>query len=361
MYSKKHRLQVIEYSIILFIWVLLFAVPILFGQFPDTISWHHIFKIWEEYAYLFIFFLFNRFVLLPYLFYRQKRMAYFVSLAVVVLLFVGGIYSQSNQRKPQPARQHMPHHMPLDMGFDDPLPPPPPVQNPIPAYANLLILSILLLGFDTGLNITIKWVLSEQERFQLEKENTEHKLAFLHNQISPHFFMNTLNNIHALVDIDTEETKAAIIKLSHMMGYLLYETTDEKIPLKKEMAFIESYVELMRLRFTDDIDIELNIPEVLPSVQIPPLLTISFIENAFKHGISYQHPSFVHINFKINEKQLLFELKNSNHAKPEKVENSGIGLKNSRTRLDLIYNSAYDLAITRLPENVFAVQLNIPL
>ena len=240
---------------------------------------------------------------------------------------------------------------------------PPPMEGagyPVPPFANLLIMSVLLIGFDTGLVFSMKWMQSEQNRLKIEKESMENKMAFLQNQISPHFFMNTLNNIHALIDISSEEAQGAIIKLSEIMDYMLYESQTEKISLKKEMNFIKSYVELMKLRFTKDVDIILDIPEILPTVSIPPLLTISFLENAFKHGISYELPSFVHIKYEVVGSNLNFEISNSDHAKPEKSKNSGIGIKNSRHRLDLIYGNSYQLAINQSEQN-FAITLNIPL
>ncbi len=306
--TNRHSLVLIQLSIIAFIWFLLLAVPVIFGNFSGDINWNHILKIWKEYAYIFGLFLINRFILLPNLFFKGRRVIYFITLAGFILLLFGSMYlrtdTKTNHPLPRPDRGRHPVEMHRP-------PPHPAPREAIPPYANLLILSILILGFDTGLNISIKWVLSEQKRIQLEKENTENKLAFLHNQVSPHFFMNTLNNIHALVDINTEEAKEAIIKLSQMMDYMLYESQTSTIKLQQEMDFIKSYVDLMKLRFTKHVDIVLDIPAILPTIKIPPLLTISFIENAFKHGISYEKPSFVHIRFMANDSHLSFVVKNS--------------------------------------------------
>ena len=131
-------------------------------------------------------------------------------------------------------------------------------------------------------------VVVENER--LKNENLTTRYNMLVGQINPHFFMNTLNNIHALIDIDTEYAKSAVIELSKMMRYVLYESGSETISLKKDIQFIENYIELMRIRYDSSIDICLDYPATIPNkVAIPPLLLIVFVENAFKHGVSYNH------------------------------------------------------------------------
>ena len=135
---------------------------------------------------------------------------------------------------------------------------------------NFLIFSVLIVGFDTGLLSGLRWIGAENEKVRLEKENVATQLTLLRTQVSPHFFMNTLNNIHALVDSNTEEAKEAIIKLSKMMRYLLYETETEKTTLKKEVEFLESYINLMKLRFSEKVRITMNLPAVVPEASIPP-------------------------------------------------------------------------------------------
>ena len=370
MIKSKNRLNLFEPLIITFVWVLLFAAPLLIGQFEDQINWNHVFRTWKGYLPLLLLFFVNRFILLPKLFFRNRRSLYIMSAGSLIVLMTA--ISFVNHTKSLSSKDRMPHEEefgPKDAFHKRPLPIPlegrgrfenPPRPQPIPPYASLLILSILLISFDTGLRVSFRLAETEREKARLEKENVGTQLAFLRNQISPHFFMNTLNNIHALVDFNTEEAKESIIKLSRLMGYLLYETQTEKMPLQKEIQFINSFVELMQLRYSDKVKIELQIPERLPSVTIPPLMFISFVENAFKYGISYQHPSYIHIRFSFEEGLLQFEIENSVHGKHEKVENSGIGIENTRKRLDLIYGSNYELKIDESPQ-IFKVKLNIPL
>lgn len=297
---------------------------------------------------------------MPRLFFRGKRILYFVSiigLIVVISTILFLVQQHSAPRDLQPILTVPPRGpMPLKQPF--PIPP-----EAIPPFANLFIMSILVIGFDSGILFFSKWTHAERNKLKAEKESIQNKMAFLQNQISPHFFMNTLNNIHALIDIDTEEAKEAVIKLSQMMDYMLYESQTSKISLIKELDFIRSYVDLMKLRFTDDVDIVINQPQVVPQVKIPPLLTISFIENAFKYGISYQSHSFIHIDIVTNEKQLLFKVKNSvPNTLPGNKRGSGIGIENARNRLNLIYGNQYQLTIQQDDkEHTFNVELKIPL
>ena len=147
-----------------------------------------------------------------------------------------------------------------------------------------------------------------------------------------------------------------------MMGYMLYESRTEKVPLQKEMDFIRSYIELMKIRFTDQVEVVLDIPKVLPSVKIPPLLTISYIENAFKHGISYNEPSFVHISFSFDKERMSFDITNKVFERKLTDSHSGVGMENAKNRLELVYGKKYKLKIGKLPDaNLFAVNLNVPI
>ena len=224
---------------------------------------------------------------------------------------------------------------------------------------NSFIIGLLIVGFDAGFRMNFRWTRLEQERTELEKENIENQLAFLRNQVSPHFFMNTLNNIHSLIDIDTEEAKEAIIKLSKLMRHLLYDSEAEKIPLKNELDFIGSYIKLMKLRFSDKVNIELDIPDHIPQKSIPPLLFTSFVENAFKHGISYEKSSFIKIRFLFTDDRLTFKLNNSISEK-KNMGSGGIGIENSRKRLDILYGKDYQLDINETGTE-YHLTLNLPL
>ena len=170
--------------------------------------------------------------------------------------------------------------------------------------------------------------------------------------------MNTLNNIHALVDIDPEKAKDTILELSKMMRFVLYEGDKKGVPLTKEFEFIRNYIKLTKLRYTDKVKIQADLPQDVPVRQIPPLMLITFIENAFKHGISYQHESFIDIKVEISDK-LLFTCRNSKAEMPNQ-EKGGVGLQNVTKRLNLLYGNNYTLDIQDASD-VYNVKLEIPL
>jgi len=350
------KLKNLHYLLPFLVLILIFIAPVFLVEHRAGINWTHVFRIWKENSIIVLLFLFNRFFLLPKLFFHGKKIVYLLSLSCIIFLISLIFYINFSLFMPEQISSIQP---PIHLKISRAQPPHPP-KGQVPPYINFFIMSILILGFDTGLIFYTKWMDAEKKKIQIEKENIENKMAFLQNQISPHFFMNTLNNIHALVDIDAEEAKKAIIMLSRLMDYLLYESKSTKIPIQKEINFIKSYIELMRLRFTKDIDIKLDLPLSLPSIKLPPLLSVSFIENAFKHGISYQKPSFVHIKLTIDKNRLYFIIKNSVHFQSVSSKNSGIGLVNVRNRLDLIYGENYNLFFHK-DDSVFIVKLEIPI
>lgn len=382
--NKINHLKFLEPLISVVFWLLMFLSPLFFGNFEDGIDWEHILKTWRSFIPFLALFLINRFVFIPYFFFRQKRWLYFLSNVILITAMATGVHFYrtkviqpqflENRREAMPPPGEMPPgHKPPLPGESPPmfraneLPPVgrkglPPNQGPptqLPPFVSFMVVSFLIIGFDTGLMISVKWAQSEQKRMRAEKESVESQLAFLQTQVSPHFFMNTLNNIHALIDIDTTEAKDSIIKLSKLMRHLLYDSQVERIPLKREIEFIQNYVELMKLRFSDKVKINLHIPDQIPDKSIPPLLYTSFVENAFKHGISYQESSFIDISFSNGSNQLSFSIRNSNPGIKKEEGPSGIGIENSRKRLDLIYGDSYTLEINESSED-FTVTLKVP-
>ena len=213
-----------------------------------------------------------------------------------------------------------------------------------------------------GANLGIKsYFRSREDRKRLEKlerENLEQQLEYLRYQINPHFFMNTLNNIHALVDINPEQAKDTILELSKMMRFVLYEGNKQGVPLSRELDFIRHYVTLMQLRYINKVKITLDLPQETSNRQIPPLILITFIENAFKHGISYQHESFIEVKVSEHDDAMHFSCRNSKGEKPNE-EKGGVGLANIRKRLNLLYGRDYALRIKN-DADVYSVELALP-
>lgn len=201
------------------------------------------------------------------------------------------------------------------------------------------------------------------ERERLLKANAESRLASLKAQINPHFYMNMLNNIHGLIEIDPERAQEMVIEMSHLMRYMIYETSREIMPLASEIKFIENYLNIMRLRYPAD---KVSITSVFPDeasvagVDVPPLLFLVFIENAFKHGISYRQKSYVAVSIEVFDNRVHFTCLNSRC--PEGSSSSrppGIGLQNVRKRLALIYGPKALVDITETASS-YSVNLSIP-
>ena len=236
------------------------------------------------------------------------------------------------------------------------------------------IIMTLLIGLNIGIKYFFKSLDDRKRMKELERENLSNQLAYLKYQINPHFFMNTLNNIHALVDIDSEQAKYTIEVLSKMMRYVLYEGNKSMAPIKKELDFLANYVELMRIRYTDKVRISVSLPpkmtqdKPLPpdasinNAEIPSMLLVNFVENAFKHGVSYQKESFIDVIVRIDETSHELEFLCNNSRKPTSEENhGGVGLRNTVKRLQLIYGKdGYDLHIYSNEEE-YKVLLRLPI
>lgn len=365
--NKSTNFKLFQPIIIICFWALLFASPLLFGRYEKEIEWPIIFKVWLDYLPLLLLFLINRFLLLPKLFFKGKKLLYIISTSTLILLLTFSVLLnnskiEANHFPPPPSTESGQNLRPLQdfKKINNAIHPAGNKPQPIPQFVNFLILAVLLVGFDTGLQLSMRWANLEQEKVTLQKEGVENQLAILKNQVSPHFFMNTLNNIHSLVDINSEEAKDAIIKLSYLMRYLLYESEISSIPIKKELGFIESYVELMRMRFSEKVKITYSIPAEISEKSIPPLLFTSLLENAFKHGISYNSPSFVAIQIAFETNKLIFSVTNSNPNFNEGELSTGIGIENTKKRLNLIYKNNYSLLFENTLD-LFKVTLSIPI
>lgn len=183
------------------------------------------------------------------------------------------------------------------------------------------------------------------EATERDKVNTE--LSFLKAQINPHFFFNTLHTIYGLSDTNPMASKDAIYTLSHMMRYVIYETKNDRTTLEKEIKFIEDYIKLMRLRLSEDVQVIYEKQENLINYEVAPMLFLPFIENAFKHGISLVNPSYIYIDISQNETEFKVEVKNSLFKEKAQFleESNGIGIANTKRRLDLLYPGRYTLEV----------------
>jgi sensor histidine kinase YesM len=210
--------------------------------------------------------------------------------------------------------------------------------------------------------IVKEWIKNKLIERKLIQEKLSLELKYLKSQINPHFLFNTLNNLYSVaLKNNDNETATGITKLSNIMRFMLDDVNENLIPLDKEITYLQSYLDLQRLRFSekDDIIISLDIHGDTANIKIPPFMFIVFIENAFKYGINYKKHSFINIQFVILNDSLRFYIKNSIHYTSE-LNNSGIGLKNVKDRLELLYPDSYNLEISNA-NNIFSVELGIRL
>lgn len=360
-FLRKHT----EALIYAFCWMMIFVIPFVMmylrtrNNTDEPFQWDELIRVWIGEASFLAIFIIHSCFLAPLIIYKNRRKLYFGLVTIIVVAF--GIY-QFNVRPPRPHHFHKNHTEMVDDSQPRPLPPPRPHHRPF-FVDQVDFVSVIILVLMFGMNLSVKLLFKQNENEKklqrLMNKNLNQQLEYLKFQINPHFFMNTLNNIHALVDIDPEEAKESIIELSKLMRYVLYDGNRPLTSLRKECDFIDNYIELMRLRYSDKVDIRTDRDEILPDALIAPLITITYVENAFKHGVSYQHRSFIHITTHVDDGRLLFTCENSKH-KESTEEHDGVGLANTRKRLDLIYGNDYTLDINDR-EDTYFVRLDIPL
>lgn len=227
-------------------------------------------------------------------------------------------------------------------------------------YASDILYIIFYSAFAVLIRMLVKWYVERKAADEKLIQDHKFELELLKAQLNPHFFFNTLNNIYSLVYKKSDEAPAALMKMSDIMRYMLYESKAEKVPLDKELEYLEDYIELQRLRFTDPGFIDYSVRGEIGSHQIPPMMLLSFVENAFKHGKKRVANPGIIIRIEASEKLLNFIISNYIIENPVKETggHTGIGLKNIKRRLELLYPSCHDLSIiTR--DGRFTVNLNI--
>lgn len=194
------------------------------------------------------------------------------------------------------------------------------------------------------LKFAIDWFGNERVQRSLESEKKEMELQFLKSQLNPHFLFNSLNNIYSLAYQKSDKTADAILKLSEIMRYMIYESNDSWVSLSKEVEYVQSFIELQKLRFKDGAAVELTLNGEIDNQHIVPLILISFVENAFKHGVANDPKDPIRINIIANQKILHFSITNKKN-KHNKDQMGGVGLNNVERRLQLLYPERYKLNI----------------
>ena len=294
-------------------------------------------------VYIIVFY-YNYFFLIDRLLFRKRMLLYIVSVLIFVILLVSGAEFLSSLTRPE-SPGHM--HGPVPGNF-------------VMAIRNFAI-SLLSVGLSLALKFSMRWTKIERMNEKIMSEQKDMELANLKNQLNPHFLFNTLNNIYALIQIDSKRAQDAVHQLSKMLRYALYEDSQE-VELAKDLDFVRNFIELMKLRLSANHQLSVDIPrQVSSDLKIAPLLFISLIENAFKYGMASSKPSVIMISIAVTGETVRCHIENSN--KPEKVadkSSSGIGLSNLKRRLDLVYSNHYNLEYG-ISGNMFISDLSINL
>lgn len=291
-------------------------------------------------------------ILVPRLFLQNKK-KYFALLSLIALIGIVFLFEVTDIPPPEGKMNSQRPGGRRDSGFLGP-------------FLWVRSFTILMLGAGTalGMRFAQSWRQERERRKSLENEQLKSELSMLKYQLQPHFFFNSLNTIYSSIDDDPEHAKDTVHKLSKLMRYLLYKANDQTVALKEEITFLNSYIELMKSRVGHHVKVEVNFPSAeLDHLQVEPLMFISLVENAFKHGIHAQDESYIHIQMqRASDKSLELKVTNSNFPKTDDDQSgSGVGLTNLKKRLERLYPDGSNRLQQEILENQYIATLTIPI
>jgi two-component sensor histidine kinase len=329
-------------------WLVFLMVPAI-SAFAANNSWEDAWRaiqfssriMWIPAAIFFV----NSFVLIPFGYYRNRRWLFWLGNAVIFGLLAWHYFGIET-----PAfMEHLPNERAK--------------RYAVTSYYSTSVLSIfmdiLLAGIALLIHHMYRTRAIKRQLMEEQHKRTEAELEWLKNQLNPHFLFNTLNNISSLIQLDADKAQDSIAQLSDLLRYAMYETRHETVPLQGEVEFMRNYVELMKLRCNERTIVNCQLLIGNSQLEIAPLLFISLIENAFKHGVSSSRDSRIDIRLEQNEGKLVFTCENTNFPKDDADRSgSGIGIENTRRRLDLIYKDRY-VWEQSLEDNIYKVRVTI--
>ncbi|MBN2524114.1 MAG: histidine kinase [Bacteroidales bacterium] len=363
------------------IWLLLFLLNFLFIK-NFRIKVHILYPVFFWLIYALLFYV-NYLVLMPGLFFK-KRFTIYIIMSIILLLgtFIIKVNIESAQ-----AQKFISDHdkMPGDYVPRHPQAPPPPKIIPDKGLLNqtertifrsipmrnrgpfggrvLFSLYGLILIYTASISISLiqKWKMDENRRSEIEKENIFSELSFLKQQVNPHFLFNALNSVYSLTINSSKPASEAILMLSSILRYMLYETENKLVNLQNELDIIKDYIALQKLRLTKNVSVNFVIKGHAGDLRIAPLLLLPLIENAFKYGADNVNSSFIDIVVMINENEVELRVKNQIvNKKKDNITDSGIGIKNIKRRLQLLYPDNHFFQIDK-GNDIYSVVLNLSL
>ncbi len=335
-------------------WIVVYFLPDLLFEAPSGMTF--LVKRNLHFILVVAFFYLNYFIFVPHLLLKKKQFLFFLALLVSlvftyyvndsVMQYVHNKYeqessaqNQSPQRKLQIKHRKQRHRNEENTGT----------------------VVVVLLGFliSTVMCETREWYKQDRKRKEMEKEKLVSELSFLRSQVNPHFLFNSLNGIYALAIKKSDKTPDALLQLSDLLRHMLYDADYGLVLLKKEVDYLQNYIQLQRLRLPDDAKISLDFLGDLSTRMIEPMLFIPFVENAFKHGVDSEGAD-IRIKLSVKGNHLAFEISNRISQAKSKDASSGIGLANVKKRLDLHYGDDYELRYGK-SKGFFKVDLHLNL
>ena len=314
------------------VWAILFLLPLTFLNRGNGINVPHYLVVSMSTLLMMVVFYVDYLWLTPHYFVKRKHRFYWLFNIIIVvglgiflhywMSFAPGLFSTEGIR---PRRYE------------------PSVISTLSFILRGIFNLAIAAAVATAIVLAMQWQKAETARKDAEAARTKAELSNLRSQINPHFLLNTLNNIYALTAFDTAKAQEAIQELSKMLRHILYDNQQPTVPLNNEVEFLENYIKLMRIRIPESVDINYQLSLINSQLAIAPMIFISLVENAFKHGISPTEPSFIHIRLEADQHTITCDIRNSNHPKTASDHSGhGIGLQQVQRRLDLSYPGRYE-------------------
>ncbi len=353
MNTRWYRTKVFTVFFHILAWLVLFLLPILFHRDPDqsSLNWKAVLNIRSLVfdGCCILFFYLNSMVLIPRFLDRKKIGIYIFTIiflfgvVLTVLNFYGTV--RTRVKDDNGSTKQVEIHK---KGFQR-------------EYLFVIFPYLFIWAMSTVYWFVTDKIRTEQYMKERENENLKTELSFLRSQVSPHFLFNVLNNMVAMARLKSEQLEPSLIRLSGLMRYMLYESDETSVTLAREIEYVNSYIELQKIRYTSSYFIKVNM-DPGDNQLIEPMLLIPFIENAFKHGTSAIQDPVIDIYLKITEGMIDFQVKNKYNPGNEEIKDrtSGIGLPNVIRRLNLLYDKKHHLTINK-EDGWFTVSLQIKL
>ncbi len=332
------------------LWLIIICMPFIMATRDGTLTSlnKYVIYMWIPIMFMLLFYL-NYYYLVDEFIFKRQRWTWFLA-CNVVLIFCISIGSHIWQEF---------YLTNLVKGAGDPT----PRVSLIMFIIRDGIVLLLTVALSVAMKMVNAWSENERNRIKLETEKSNAELQSLRSQLNPHFLFNTLNNIYSLVGIDAERAQYAIHDLSKILRYVLYENRQNFVPMRQEIDFTRSYIDLMKLRLSSNVNLTVHLPDDTDEMMIAPLMFMTLVENAFKHGVSQSEPSFIDIDIAVRrsdrDTKVICRVTNSDFPKhDEDRSGSGIGIENLRRRLDLLYPHRHSYT-SRRQDKQYSTELSI--